>query len=154
MEQGGYIVGYDGRKYITVNRPAKDGELVILTHATYPFDKEGMIFPVHNCEGLKSMCYVYAEDHPSYNDRSSLVRKDVPKFKWRYDGWTYLVLEPIKTIDAEKTNDCVLNLRLSQKEALIDFIEVELFRAIREDENIDNIEWVADIIDIYKQLKK
>ena len=38
--------------------------------------------------------------------------------------------------------------------ALIDFFETNLFEAIRNDMEIDNINWLCDMTSIYKKLKE
>lgn len=38
--------------------------------------------------------------------------------------------------------------------ALIDFFETNLFEKIRNDMEIDNINWLCDITNIYKKLKE
>lgn len=47
-----------------------------------------------------------------------------------------------------------LKLTQSQAENLADFIECYFILSIREDENIDNIGYLVEICDVYKQLKE
>ena len=46
-----------------------------------------------------------------------------------------------------------LKLTNSQVENLIDFFEVAFIQNIRDDEALDNINYLVDMCDIYKQLK-
>lgn len=47
-----------------------------------------------------------------------------------------------------------LNLTESQVENLVEFFQFKFIDMIREDEEIDNIEYIADMMEIYKGLKR
>lgn len=42
----------------------------------------------------------------------------------------------------------------SQVNNLADFMEFNLFEVIRQDDDIDNINWVADMCEAYKKLRE
>lgn len=46
-----------------------------------------------------------------------------------------------------------IKLSLTEVENLIDFFEMNLIENIREDTDIDNIEWLCDMCAVYKKLK-
>ena len=46
------------------------------------------------------------------------------------------------------------NFSKGEVTALIDFFETNLFEAIRNDMEIDNINWLCDMTSIYKKLKE
>ena len=46
-----------------------------------------------------------------------------------------------------------LELTETQARNLMDLIDSCFFREIRENENIDNVMWALDILDVYKQCK-
>lgn len=48
----------------------------------------------------------------------------------------------------------VIELSESQCKNLAEFIEFNIFRVIREDVDIDNVEWMIDMMDAYKKLRK
>ena len=50
-------------------------------------------------------------------------------------------------------NEHTINLTRSQVKNLIEFLEVNLIPSIREDLEIDNINYVCDMCDVYKKLK-
>lgn len=47
-----------------------------------------------------------------------------------------------------------ISLTISQIENLKEFIEFEFIGSIRDDENIDNIDYIVDMMDTYKKLKE
>ena len=47
-----------------------------------------------------------------------------------------------------------LKITETQAQNLMDLIDLWFFREIRENEDIDNVMWAWDILDIYKQCKK
>ena len=47
-----------------------------------------------------------------------------------------------------------ITLTISQIESLKEFIEFEFIGSIRDDENIDNIDYIVNMMDIYKKLKE
>ena len=48
----------------------------------------------------------------------------------------------------------IIDLTESKCKNLCDFIEVNIFDYIRNDTDIDNIDWLVDMMDTYQQLKK
>ena len=50
--------------------------------------------------------------------------------------------------------DCILNLTFSQVENLAEFFELNFIDSIRDDAELDNIEYVVDMCEIYTKLKK
>ena len=52
------------------------------------------------------------------------------------------------------TKTVVIHLTESQCDNLADFIDLYLIKAIREDEEIDNLMWIKDMIDIYTMLSE
>ena len=50
--------------------------------------------------------------------------------------------------------DCTLNLTFSQVENLAEFFEFHFIDSIREDEELDNIDYVVDMCEIYSKLKR
>ena len=48
----------------------------------------------------------------------------------------------------------MIDLTESQCTNLADFIEMNIFQNIRDDVDIDNIEWLIDMVDAYKKLKE
>ena len=51
-------------------------------------------------------------------------------------------------------NNITINLTESQVENLKDFFEIHLISGIRDDPELDNIEWLVDMVKIYEQLKE
>lgn len=47
----------------------------------------------------------------------------------------------------------IIDLTESQCESLCDFIEVNIFEYIRNDTEIDNINWLIDLMKAYQKLK-
>ncbi len=47
----------------------------------------------------------------------------------------------------------IIDLTESQCKNLCDFIEVNIFEYIRNDTEIDNIDWIVDMMEAYKKLK-
>lgn len=47
-----------------------------------------------------------------------------------------------------------ISLTISQIENLKEFIEFEFIGSIRDDEDIDNIDYIVDMMDTYKKLKE
>lgn len=49
-----------------------------------------------------------------------------------------------------------INLRLSESQVsnLLEFFEICFIQSLREDDSIDNMDYVCDMCDIYKQLKE
>lgn len=47
-----------------------------------------------------------------------------------------------------------ITLTISQIQNLIEFIEFEFIDSIRDDEEIDNIDYIVDMMDVYKKLKE
>ena len=48
----------------------------------------------------------------------------------------------------------IIDLTESQCKNLCDFIEVNIFEYIRNDTDIDNIDWLIDMMEAYQKLKK
>lgn len=48
----------------------------------------------------------------------------------------------------------IIDLTESQCRNLCDFIELNIFDYIRNDADIDNIDWLVDMMEIYQKLKK
>ena len=48
----------------------------------------------------------------------------------------------------------IIDLKESQCINLCDFIELNIFDYIRNDTDIDNIDWLVDMMEIYQKLKK
>ena len=48
----------------------------------------------------------------------------------------------------------IIDLKESQCISLCDFIELNIFDYIRNDTDIDNIDWLVDMMEIYQKLKK
>ena len=48
----------------------------------------------------------------------------------------------------------IIDLKESQCIYLCDFIELNIFYYIRNDTDIDNIDWLVDMMEIYQKLKK
>ena len=48
----------------------------------------------------------------------------------------------------------MINLTKSQCENLADFIQDNIFRTIRDDFEIDNMDWLIDMVDAYKILRE
>lgn len=48
----------------------------------------------------------------------------------------------------------IIDLKESQYINLCDFIELNIFDYIRNDTDIDNIDWLVDMMEIYQKLKK
>jgi hypothetical protein len=48
----------------------------------------------------------------------------------------------------------MIDLSQSQCKNLADFIEFNIFEFVRKDEDIDNVDWLADMMDAYKKLVK
>lgn len=59
-------------------------------------------------------------------------------------------------VDTKRTaNDKVrITLTRHQCEAIAEFIEMELLNTIRADKEIDNVDWLADMMNAYVRLKK
>lgn len=49
--------------------------------------------------------------------------------------------------------DCNLVLTFSQAENLVEFFELHFIDSIRNDEELDNMNYLTDMCDIYKKLK-
>ena len=47
----------------------------------------------------------------------------------------------------------IIDLTESQCESLCDFIEFNIFENIRDDTEIDNINWLIDMMEAYQKLK-
>lgn len=47
----------------------------------------------------------------------------------------------------------MIEITKSEAESLIDFIETNIFDAIRNDIEIDSIEWLCDIASVYRKCK-
>lgn len=47
-----------------------------------------------------------------------------------------------------------LDITKSQAESLLKFIEIEFIDSVRNDEGIDNMQYVVNICDVYKELKQ
>lgn len=47
----------------------------------------------------------------------------------------------------------IIDLTESQYKNLCDFIEVNIFEYIRNDTDIDNINWLIDMLKVYQKLK-
>ncbi len=58
-----------------------------------------------------------------------------------------------KAVQAEIDGERMLLLSRSHAESLREFIEENLFQNIREDTEIDSMDWLADICDIWRALK-
>jgi hypothetical protein len=69
------------------------------------------------------------------------------------DGEEIVVVANEKKVDAV-TMEMALHLTESQAESLQIFIEGHIFRDIREDEEIDNMDWQADMCEIWRELEK
>lgn len=54
------------------------------------------------------------------------------------------------------TDKKTFNIELTESQCidLAQFIEFNIFNFIRDDEEIDNIDWLTDIIDTYKKIKE
>ena len=50
--------------------------------------------------------------------------------------------------------DCILNFTLSQVKNLAEFLEFNLIDNIRVDTDIDNINYLVDMCEIYKKLQE
>ena len=48
----------------------------------------------------------------------------------------------------------MIDLTKSQCENLADFIEMHIFKNIRDDTEIDNMDWLIDMVDAYKKLRE
>ena len=48
----------------------------------------------------------------------------------------------------------MIDLTKSQCENLADFIQDNIFQAIRDDAEIDNMDWLIDMVDAYKKLRE
>jgi hypothetical protein len=53
-----------------------------------------------------------------------------------------------------RPEEIVLRLTESQVVSLLDYIEINFIQAIRDDTDVDSIEYVCNICDVYKKLKK
>ena len=47
-----------------------------------------------------------------------------------------------------------LDITKSQAKSLIEFIEIEFLNSLRNDVDIDNMQYVVNVCDVYKELKK
>lgn len=48
----------------------------------------------------------------------------------------------------------MIEITKSEAESLMDFIETSIFDSIRDDVNIDSIEWLCNIMSVYKKCKE
>ena len=48
----------------------------------------------------------------------------------------------------------MIKITKEEAESLLDFIELNFFNAIRNDEEIDNLEWAMNIMLVYKKCKE
>lgn len=48
----------------------------------------------------------------------------------------------------------MIDLTKSQCENLADFIEINIFQNIRDDTDIDNMDWLIDMVDAYKKFRE
>lgn len=62
--------------------------------------------------------------------------------------------DQMSAADREDKTMCVVHLTASQCCNVAEFIELYLLRVIREDDEIDNLNWVEDMIDALHALKK
>ena len=47
----------------------------------------------------------------------------------------------------------MIEITKSEAESLMEFIEINIFDVIRNDEYIDNIDWLMNIMSVYKKFK-
>lgn len=47
----------------------------------------------------------------------------------------------------------MIEITKEEAESLLDFIEVSFFDTIRNDEDVDNLEWVINIMSVYQKCK-
>ena len=48
----------------------------------------------------------------------------------------------------------MIEITKDEAEGLMDFIEMNIFEIIRENDEIDSIEWLCNIISVYKKCKE
>ena len=48
----------------------------------------------------------------------------------------------------------MIEITKDEAESLLDFIEVSFFDTIRNDEDVDNLEWAMNIMSVYKKCKE
>ena len=48
----------------------------------------------------------------------------------------------------------MIEITKDEAESLLDFIELNFFDAIRNDEDVDNLEWVINIMSVYQKCKE
>ena len=55
---------------------------------------------------------------------------------------------------AKLSDILTLQITRGEVESLIDFFECNIFDAIRNDIDIDNVEWLCNLCSVYKKLKE
>jgi len=71
------------------------------------------------------------------------------------DGWFNNRMDEHYTIQLNEDSSAQesMELTLGEAESLLDFLEIHLISDIREDVDIDSLEWVANMISIWQKCK-